>query len=232
MNIGVLGTGMVGQSIAGKLAQLGHEVTIGTRNVAATAGETKPNPMGMPPFSAWHTANANVRLGTFAEAAAFGEILFNCTNGGGSLEALTQAGDLRLSGKILVDIANPLDFSKGMPPTLSVSNADSLGEKIQRAFPNLKVVKALNTMNAMLMTNPAVLNDGDHTLFVCGNDAAAKQRVADLLGTFGWRKENVLDLGDITNARGVEMILPLWIRLYGIFQSPMFQFKIVRPAQP
>ncbi len=228
MNIGVLGTGMVGQSIAGKLAELGHRVTIGTRNVAATAGETKPNAMGMPPFSAWHKQHQSVTLGSFAEAASFGELLFNCTNGSGSLDALKQADEKNLSGKVLIDISNPLDFSKGMPPSLIVSNTDSLGEQIQRTFPRLKIVKALNTVTALVMINPAVVNGGDHTLFVCGNDAEAKKQAVGLLATFGWKPETIIDFGDITNARATEGILPIWVRLYGVFKSPMFQFKIVR----
>jgi predicted dinucleotide-binding enzyme len=127
---------------------------------------------------------------------------------------------------VLIDIANPLDFSKGMPPTLSVCNTDSLGEQIQRAFPQVKVVKTLNTMNANLMVNPALLS-GDHDVFVSGNDPAAKAQVTNFLKQqFGWK--SVIDLGDITTARGVEMTLPIWLNLFGVLQTPLFNFKIVR----
>ena len=167
------------------------------------------------------------RVGSFADAAAHGEILFNCTAGVGSLEALRMAGERTLNGKVLIDIANPLDFSKGMPPTLTVCNADSLAEQIQRAFPAVKVVKTLNTVNARLMVNPRQLADGDHSIFVSGNDASAKIQVTDVLKNwFGWR--HVIDLGDITTARGAEMLLPAWLRLLGALNTPMFNFKIVR----
>ena len=143
-----------------------------------------------------------------------GEMVINATNGTGSLNALRLAGEQNLDGKILLDASNPLDFSQGMPPTLAVCNTDSTGEQIQRAFPKVKVVKGLNTVTALLMVNPALVNNGDHTLFVCGNDAEAKAQVtAWLREWFGWR--DVLDLGDITSARGAEMYLPLWLRLWG-----------------
>ncbi len=217
MNIGVLGTGMVGQAIGTKLVQLGHTVTMGSR-VAAHEKAV-----------AWAKENgSSASYGTFRQAAAFGRILFNCTHGVASLEVLRLAGEENLNGKVLIDISNPLDFSKGMPPTLSVSNTDSLGEQIQKTFPKVNVVKALNTVNAMVMVDPGRVNGGDHTLFMCGNDATAKSEAAAMLRSFGWKDENMIDLGDITNARATEMILPLWVRLYGVFQSPMFQFKIVR----
>ena len=217
MNIGVLGTGMVGQAIGTKLVQLGHTVKMGSR-VAAHEKAV-----------AWAKGNgSSASYGIFSQAAAFGEMLFNCTHGVASLDVLRLAGEENLNGKVLIDVSNPLDFSKGMPPTLSVSNDDSLGEQIQKAFPKVNVVKALNTVNAMVMVNPDQVNGGDHTLFLCGNDAVAKSKAAAMLRSFGWKEEAMIDLGDITNARGTEMILPLWVRLYGVFQSPMFQFKIVR----
>jgi predicted dinucleotide-binding enzyme len=163
--------------------------------------------------------------GTFAEAASFGEMVFNCTSGMVSLEALRSGGSANLAGKVLVDVANPLDFSHGMPPTLSVCNSDSLGEQIQRAFPDAKVVKALNTMNAGVMVNPSSV-PGDHDVFICGNDAGAKSQTSDLLRSFGWR--TIVDLGDISGARGVEMLLPLWLRLMGTFKTATFNFHIAR----
>ncbi len=216
MKIGILGTGMVGESIGTKLIQLGHQVTMGSRTPANEKG------------TAWaKKSGAGASLGTFAEAAAFGEIVFNCTKGEGSLEALKLAGAAHLSGKVLVDVSNPLSFSNGNPPSLTVCNTDSLAEQIQRAFPGTKVVKALNTVNSTLMVNPTLVANGEHDLFVCGNDAGAKAKVTEILTRgFGWK--HVTDLGDITNARAMEMLLPLWVRLFGKYQSPMFQFRIVR----
>lgn len=226
MNSGILGTGMVGRVLAAKMVELGHDVMLGTRDVAALNARTKPDGMGNPPFSVWHKDNRQVQVGEFAEAAAHGELLFNCTNGMASLGVLKQAGAANLQGKVLIDIANPLDFSQGMPPSLSVSNTDSLGEQIQRAFPRVSVVKTLNTLNANLMVDPQQLAGGNHTIFVSGNDADAKAQVTTLLQQFGW--QDIIDLGDITTARGTEMLLPIWIRLMGALQTPMFNFKIVR----
>lgn len=227
MKIGVLGTGMVGQTIAAKLAERGHEVMIGTRDPAATLARSEPHPYGFPPFSEWHKAHPQVTLGDLATAAAHGEMLVNATNGFGSLPALNQAGAANLGDKILIDISNPLDFSQGMPPSLTVCNTDSLAEQIQRAFPRVKVVKTLNTLTAALMVNPGQLAGGDHHIFVSGSDAEAKAQVTELLKRdFGWK--HVIDLGDITTARGVEMLLPIWVRLMGALQTPMFNFKIVQ----
>lgn len=215
MRIGVLGTGMVGNAIATKLIQLGHEVKMGSR-IATNTKATE-----------WVKANGpKASQGTFADTAAFGEVVFNCTAGAGALEALQQAGAGNLRNKIVVDISNPLDFSKGMPPTLTVCNADSLGEQIQRAFPDAKVVKTLNTVNCNLMVNPGQIK-GDHVIFVSGNDADTKATVTKILREwFGWK--TVIDLGDISTARGTEMYLPLWIRLWGTLQTPMFNIGIVR----
>lgn len=226
MKIGMLGTGMVGQVLAAKLTEQGHDVMIGTRNVADAKSRTGKNSWGLPEFGDWHKEHTQIKLGTFAEAAAHGEWILNGTTGHGTLPALRSAGTA-LDGKIMIDISNPLDFSKGFPPTLSVSNTDSLGEQIQREFPNVKVVKTLNTVNANVMVAPKTLGNGDHTLFVCGNDADAKARVTEFLKReFGW--EQIIDMGDITNARATEGLLPIWIRLMGVFGTPMFSFKVVR----
>ena len=216
MKIAVLGTGIVGDAIGTKLIQCGHEVKMGSR----TATNAKA--------VAWVTKNGiRASQGTFADAASFGEIVFNCTHGGASLEALNLAGVNNLKNKILIDIANALDFSKGMPPSLVVCNTDSLGEQIQRAFPDTKVIKTLNTMNCNLMVNPGLVANGDHDIFISGNDVEAKATVTKILRDwFGWK--SIVDLGDITNARATEMLLPIWVRLYGKFQSPNFNFKIVR----
>lgn len=228
MNIGILGTGGVARAISAKLVSLGHSVMLGTRNAEETMSRTKGDNMGNISFSEWIKLNSAIKVGSFAEAGAFGELLVNATTGSGSLPALAAAGENNLNGKILIDISNPLDFSKGFPPSLSISNTDSLGEQIQRAYPKLLVVKALNTLSSPLMVNPSLVNHGDHTLPICGNDAEAKKKVVTLLNTFGWKSENILDLGDITNARGTEGFLLLWIRMFGAFQTPMFQMKIVK----
>ena len=227
MQIGIFGTGIVGQTLASALAAKGHTVMIGTRDPRATVERDSGNAFNKTPFRDWQRQNATVKLGTFAEAARFGEVLLNATSGGGALPALEEAGADALGEKILMDIANPLDFSNGFPPSLTVCNTDSLGEQLQRAFPRLKVVKTLNTTNTLVMVNPAQVGGGDHTMFVCGNDAEAKARVTRWLGEwFGWR--DVIDLGDITTARGTEMLLPIWVRLMGALGTPMFNFKVVR----
>ena len=227
MQIGIFGTGVVGQTLAGGLAAKGHDVMIGTRDPGATLARDTGTVASRTTFREWQGANPSVKLGTFAEAARFGEALINATSGGGALPALEGAGADAMGDKILLDVSNPLDFSKGMPPTLSVCNTDSLGEQLQRAFPKLRVVKTLNTTNALVMVNPGAVAGGDHSMFVCGNDTDAKAKVKQWLGEwFGWR--DVIDLGDITTARGTEMLLPIWLRLWGALGTPMFNFKIAR----
>ena len=226
MKIGILGTGSVGKTIAARLAELGHEVTMGTRDPALTIANTQPDRSGFPPMAEWLQLNDRVRLGSFDEAAAHAELIINATSGVGSLDALRAAGAANIGSKVLIDISNPLDFSHGMPPTLSVVNNDSLGEQIQREFPDARVVKTLNTTTARVMANPGELAWGDHSIFVCGNDVDAKQTVRTLLESFGWR--DILDTGDITNARAAEMVLPMWLSLMGSLGTPIFNFKIVR----
>jgi 8-hydroxy-5-deazaflavin:NADPH oxidoreductase len=216
MKIGILGTGMVGNTIASKLVALGHEVMMGSR----TANNEKAR--------AWVAqAGGHAHAGTFADAAAFGEMIWVCTSGAGTLEAVHAAGPANLDGKIVVDVSNPLDFSRGMPPRLSVVNDDSLGEQVQRAAPGARVVKGLNTVNCGVMVDASRIA-GDHDIFVAGNDANAKARVTEILrDDFGWR--HVIDLGDITGARATEMYLPLWLRLYGALGSAEFNIHVVRP---
>jgi 8-hydroxy-5-deazaflavin:NADPH oxidoreductase len=203
MRIGVLGTGMVGRTIAGKLAELGHDVRVGSRS----AGDDRV---------------------PFAEAAAHGELLFNCTAGSASLDALAAAGEDNLDGKVLIDVSNALDFSGG-GPALFVPTTDSLGERIQRAFPGARVVKALNTVNCNVMVDPASI-PGDHVVFVCGDDGDAKRQVTSVLGEFGWPAERVIDLGDISNARGPEMYLMLWVRLMPVMGGPAFNVTLATPG--
>ncbi|HKX75905.1 MAG TPA: NAD(P)-binding domain-containing protein [Acidimicrobiia bacterium] len=226
MNIAVLGTGVVGQTVAARLAELGHQVSVGTRSVEAAMARNQPDRMGNPPFSAWADEHLEVSVATFAAAAAQAELVVNATNGAASLVALEAAGEENLAGKIIIDIANPLDFTQGMPPSLLVFNDDSLGEQIQLRFPRTRVVKTLNTVNAYLMVDPKRLAGGDHTVFVSGNDAEAKATVTELLQSLGW--SDIIDLGDITTARGTEMYLPLWLRIWGAIQAPMFNVRVVR----
>lgn len=217
MKIAILGTGSVGQMIGSKLVALGHAVMMGSRS----AGNEKA--------VAWAgKAGKGASEGTFADAAAFGEIVFNCTAGTASLDALAAAGEEALAGKILLDVSNPLDFSKGFPPRLSICNDDSLGEAIQRALPRTKVVKTLNTMANPIMVEPSLVA-GDHEVFVSGNDAEAKATVTRFLQEqFGWRR--VIDLGDITTARGTEAWLLLWTRLYGALGTAEFNLHLARKA--
>jgi predicted dinucleotide-binding enzyme len=226
VKIAVLGTGIVGRTMAARFADLGHEVAIGTRDPQATLARSEPDAMGNPPFPAWRADHEGIALRTFAEAAAQADVVVNATSGGASVDVLTQAGAANLAGKVLIDIANPLDFSQGFPPTLFVKDTDSLGEQIQRAFPDAKVVKTLNTMTAALMAEPARAAGGDHSVFVSGNDDAAKKTVVDLLHGLG--HTDVIDLGDLSTARGTEMLLPVWLRLMGALGTPMFNFKIAR----
>lgn len=225
MKIAVLGTGMVGQAIAGRLHELGHTVVIGTRDPAATLARTEPDGMGDPPFSAWRAAHESVAVATLADAAASAELVVNASSGAVSLDLLGLAGADNLAGKVLVDIANPLDFSHGFPPTLFVKDTDSLGEQIQRAFPETKVVKTLNTLNASLMVDPKSLGESS-SIFVSGNDSQAKATVVSLLQSFG--HDDVIDLGPLETARGTEMLLPIWLRLMGTLGTGTFNFKIVR----
>ncbi len=226
MQIAVLGTGVVGRTIAAQLATLGHDVTVGTRDPQATLARTEPDGMGNPSFSAWHSEHPAVRLAPFAEAAEQAELVVNATGGGESLEALTQAGAENLAGKVLLDVSNPLDFSQGFPPSLFVKDTDSLAEQIQGSFPAARVVKSLNTMTAAVMVDPGRVGGGDHSVFVSGNDADAKRTVADLLTAMG--HTDVIDLGDLSTARGVEMYLPLWLRTMGAVGTPFFNIKVLR----
>ncbi len=214
MNIGVLGSGRVGQALGKKLAEVGHQVMLGTRDPGKLMD--------------WKAqAGGNARIGSVAEAAAFGEILFSAIRGSATLSALAQAGEANLNGKILIDVSNSIVRSEGALVTMAVENTDSLAEQIQRTYPLVKVVKTLNTVGAAVMVNPRQLADGEHDLLISGNDADAKAQVVQFLtASFGWR--HVIDLGDITTARGAEMYVMLWLRLLAAFGTPLFNIKIVR----
>ncbi|RRS01727.1 NADPH-dependent F420 reductase [Glycomyces terrestris] len=220
MRIAVLGTGTVGRTVAARLLELGHQVTTGTRDPEATAARAAAGES----YRDW-AARVGAATATFADAAAAAEVVVNATSGAASLGVLAQAGAKHLAGKILIDIANPLDFPDGGPPALLYCNDDSLGERIQRAFPDARVVKTLNTLTAELMVRPGSLPDAG-TVFVSGDDAGAKTTVAGLLKEFG--HTDVIDLGDITTARGAEMLLPVWLRTMGALGTAAFNFKVVR----
>ena len=215
MKIAVLGTGAVGQTIGSKLVALGHEVKLGSRSATHDKGLQWLKSVGV-----------GASLGTFLDAASFGELAFNCTSGGGSVDALSSAA-AGLEGKVVVDVANPLDFSKGFPPSLFTPSGDSLGEQLQRALPKSHVVKALNHVTAAVMVDPKRVSGGDHDALICGNDASAKMRVTEVLKDWlGWQR--VLDLGDIAAARGMEAHLLLWLRLMSALGTPEFGVKVAR----
>ena len=230
MKIAIIGTGIVGKTIASKLVELNHDVMMGTRNVSDKLASTATDNYGNPPFGEWIKTNSKVKLGSFAEAAAFGELVVNATNGSNSLTALILAGTKNLAGKVLIDIANPLDFSNGMPPSLlpGLNNTNSLAEEIQRTFPDTMVIKTLNTMWCGLMVNPNLVGNGDHINFISGNNSEAKNKVIKLLNQFGWLDKNIIDIGDITGARATESLLPIWLKVMGVTKNGAFNFRLVR----
>jgi 8-hydroxy-5-deazaflavin:NADPH oxidoreductase len=213
MRIAVIGTGSAGRTLAEGLQRAGHDVVVGTRDPDETSRREEWAGLGVP-------------LQPLATVAADADVVVNVTNGGASLAALGEIGSDHLSGKVLVDVANPLDFSQGFPPSLSVKDTDSLAEQIQRAFPEARVVKALNTMTASVMVDPASLGDGDTTVFAAGDDPAARQVVVGLLRDLGW--VDIVEMDGLANARGLEMWLPLWVRLRGALGTAQFNLKLVR----
>jgi 8-hydroxy-5-deazaflavin:NADPH oxidoreductase len=226
MKVGVIGSGIVGQSVGAKMASLGHSVVLGTRDPKDLTNRKGMRGMGAPLGEWLKQAGPQARLGTFEEAARHGELVVNATSGVVSLEALRLAGEKNLDGKVLLDISNEL--GSGMPPqSLASDGADgSIGVRIQKAFPKVKVVKSLNTMSAWLMVDPNSLAGGNHTVFISGNDAGAKEMVRKLLESFGWK--DVFDLGDIESARGPEMAFVLWAKLFGQLGQRPFNLKVVR----
>ena len=216
MRIAVLGTGVAGRTLAGKLVESGHDVVLGSRtatNEAAVGWAAQAGP--------------RAKAATFFDAAAEAQVIINATPGAVSLEVLAAASTKNLAGKVLIDVANPLDHSAGFPPSLSISNTDSLAETIQRAFPTARVVKALNTMRADVMVAPDRLAGGDHDVFMAGDDEEAKKVVAGILREFGWRTEHIRDLGPLEAARGLEMWLPLWLRIFLKQGNSVFNIKVV-----
>lgn len=223
MKIGIIGSGVVGQTLGTKWLQLGHEVAIGTRDPA----KIDDKKMMATSLREWRAQTGERgKIVSFQEAAAFGDALVNATGGEVSIDALRAAGADKVGGKVLMDIANELDHSRGMPPRPLASDERCLAEKIQAAFPNLKVVKTLNTVSAVVMVNPKGVAGGDHTVFLSGNDAGAKAQVADLLKAMGWT--DILDLGDISSARGPEMYMGMWLRLWGATRTASVNIKVQR----
>lgn len=212
MKIGILGTGMVGETLGTKFIQLGHQVKMGSR----TANNESA--------AKWvQAAGANASQGTFADAAAFGDMVFICLKGAVFLDVAKTLGPQPLAGKVVVDVSNPLEFSNGSL-TLSICNTNSLGEEVQKAIPSAKVVKSFNTVNCDVMVDPA--KGGHPTMFVCGNDSGAKKQFTEFIQTLGWR--DIIDIGDITKSRGTEALMHLWMNLFGLFGTPHFGWKIVR----
>jgi 8-hydroxy-5-deazaflavin:NADPH oxidoreductase len=218
MKIAVLGTGAVGRALAGRFAELGHEVAVGTRDPAATLARGGD-------YAAWAAERPQIATASFADAAANADLVVNATSGTHSLAALEAAGAANLAGKVLLDVANEMTPSDGLP-LVGANETDSLGERIQRAFPETRVVKTLNTMNGEVMANPALVADGDHTVFVSGEDAEAKQVAAELLEQMG--HTDVLDLGGIESARGAEAAIAFWLRVRLAVGHNHFNFKIAR----
>lgn len=227
MKISILGTGIVGQTISEKLNSMGHNVYMGTRDAEKTKSNTTPSQMSGRSFSDWYTNNKSTSVVNYNNLPSESDLFINATSGINSLEALKSVGKSKLSDKIIIDIANPLDFLNGLPATLSVCNTDSLAEQIQKEFPESKVVKSLNTMNCFLMMNPSMIA-GNHNVFVSGNDSNAKSKVSELLNSIGWSNESIIDLGDITSARATEMLLPLWLRLWGTLGTAEFNFGVIK----
>lgn len=213
MKIGILGTGMVGEALATKLVELGHTVAMGARTPDNSNAAGWARRMGV-----------NASHGTFAEVATLSEMILLCTKGEVSLDVIRTVGAAAFGEKVVVDVSNPLDFSRGMPPALMICNTDSLGEQVQKALPLAKVVKALNTVNCEVMVNPA--KAGHPTMFMAGNDADAKTLVLAMLRDFGWT--DIADLGDIKAARGMEMVLPLWLSVWARLGHPYFGLKLVQ----
>lgn len=220
MKIGILGTGTVGESIASALVEKGFDVMMGSR--------TQNNKKA----AEWVAqANEHASQGNFNDAAAFGDMLFLCLNGANAMQAINTIDKENLTGKIVVDITNPLDFTKGLPPQIveGLGNSNSLGEEIQKAMPESKVVKTLNTVNYKLMVDAREVNKADHNLFMCGDDADAKNKVRKFLADhFYWKADRIIDLGGIESARAIEAIVPFWVLVYRSLGTPLFNFKIVK----
>jgi predicted dinucleotide-binding enzyme len=228
MKIAVLGTGMVGRALAGRFADLGHDVIVGTRVVEETLSRTLQDAKGSAPYAEWQNAHPAVRLAAFPAAGAHAEVLVNATAGLSALPMLELVGIDNLAGKVLVDLAVPLDYSRGRPPRLAFGTDDSLGERIQRAFPEVRVVKTLNTMHVNVMVDPARV-PGRHNVFLSGDHDEAKDIVANLLAEFGWPRDAMIDLGGIQSARATELYAPLLFSLMASLATTDVNIGVARP---
>jgi len=224
MKIGILGTGIVGKTLAAKLNEMGHDVMIGTRNVSETLSKVNKDMMGSPPFKEWYSQNPKVKFGTFAEAAQFGEMIMLATHGVATIAAIDVAGKNNFKGKVVVDTTNPLDFSQGMPPKFAVTLGNSLGKQIQKHIPEAKVVKAFNTVNAFVMVSPK-REEGDPDLFIAGNDEEAKNKFKSLAEKMGWKR--VLDIGDISNSYWLEAMTMFWVYFGDKYNNWTHAFKLL-----
>jgi predicted dinucleotide-binding enzyme len=221
MNITIIGTGTVAQSLAEKFLALGHRVVLGTRVPDEKKNDQLPNPLTGASFQDWYSIN-DVKLAAFKDSAQQADLIVNATQGAVSLDLLRQVGKAAMAGKILIDIANPFDPEKQV---MTICNTDSLAEQLQTAFPETKVVKTLNTMNAYIMTHPESIS-GEHNVFLSGNDQGSKGQVKALLESMGWKDEQFIDLGDISTSRGTELLLPIGLRLYAALGHSNFNFHI------
>jgi predicted dinucleotide-binding enzyme len=213
-SVGVLGTGVVALTLVGRLRQLDYEVWVGARSADSES---------LRPFAEID----GVRTGSFADAAAAAELLINATNGRNSVSALTMAGADNLAGKPVIDVSNDLEPVEGdfARPMASVDH--SIGKLLQTEFPDALIVKALNTMNNKIMVNPSLV-PGDHVVFLSGDSGLAKERVTALLMAFGWRPQQIVDLGGIDTAVGPEMMMAVWMKVVIArgFDAPPFNWAI------
>ena len=211
--VGVLGTGVVGRRLAAGFRGRGHEVIIGSRD---------PD---KPELREWLSADGTgIRSGTFAEAAAASQLLVLAVLGDAAEQVIQDAGRESFAGKVVIDAMNPLDFSGGFPPKLSISGEDSLGERVQRALPDASVVKAFNIIGNPYFVDPS-FSDGEPTMLIAGNDADAKRRVTDLLADFGW--SDIVDIGGIDGSRELEAICIAWVKIGGVRGAWDHGFKLL-----
>jgi predicted dinucleotide-binding enzyme len=211
--VGVLGTGEVGRRLAAGFRGRGHEVTIGSRD---------PD---KPELREWLSGEgAGIQAGTFADAAATGELVVLAVLGDAAEQAIAEASPENFAGKVVIDAMNPLDFSGGFPPKLSISGEDSLGERVQRTLPEAKVVKAFNIIGNAYFVDPS-FSEGGPTMLIAGDDAEAKRTVTDLLTDFGWSE--VVDIGGIEGSRELEAICIAWVKIGGVRGAWDHGFKLL-----
>jgi len=211
--VGVLGTGAVGRRLAAGFRDRGHRVTIGSRDPENEE------------LRGWRSADgAGIAAGTFAEAAAGGELVVLAVLGDAAEQVIADAGRASFAGKVVIDAMNPLDFSGGFPPKLSISGEDSLGERVQRALPDARVVKAFNIIGNPYFVDP-LFEEGRPTMLIAGNDDDAKRTVTDLLADFGW--SDIVDIGGIDGSRELEAMCIAWVKIGGVRGAWDHGFKLL-----